>query len=145
MKLDDAAMKKKAETEGLKGLKPDLGTRPRVWYRGLERWERWFIGGSVSASVAGAVECIEGAEVTLSQGGKCLARMVSDDFGDFRFDNLPGDGSTYRVEVSHALGNAWRDFVLCESVYLGELRLSRSEEPKEDTVPAVSAFTCQVD
>ena len=138
-------MKKKAVTEGLKVLKPNLTTKPRVWYRGLERWETCFVGGSVSADLAATVECIEAAEVTLSQGGKCLARTVSDGFGDFRFDNLPGDGSTYRVEVSHALGNAWRDFVLCESVYLGELRLSRSEEPKEDTVPAVSAFTCPVD
>ena len=141
VKLDDAAMKKKAETEGLKVLKPDLGTKPRVWYRGLERWERCFIGGSVSADVAGAVECIEGAEVSLSQGGKALAKTVSDGFGDFRFDNLPGDGGTYRVEVSHALGSLWRDCVLTESVYLGELRLSRSEGPKEDTVPADAALT----
>ena len=64
VKLDDAAMKKRAEKEGLKVLKPDLGTKPRVWYRGLERWETCFVGGSVSADVAGAVECIEGAEVT---------------------------------------------------------------------------------
>ena len=83
--------------------------------------------------------------MTLSQGGKCLATTVTDGFGDFRFDNLPGDGGTYRVEVSHAHGSVWRDFVLSESVYLGELRLSRSEEPKEDTVPAVSDFTCPVD
>ena len=125
VKLDDAAMKKKAETEGLKVLKPDLGTRPRVWYRGLERWETCFIGGSVSADVAGAVECIEGAEVSLSQAGKVLARTVTDGFGDFRFDNLAGDGGTYRVEVSHAHGSVWRDCVLSESVYLGELRLTR--------------------
>ena len=71
------------------------------------------------------MECIEGAEVTLSQGGKVLARTVTDGFGDFRFDNLAGDGGTYRVEVSHAHGSVWRDCVLSESVYLGELRLTR--------------------
>ena len=83
--------------------------------------------------------------MTLSQGGKCLARTVSDGFGDFRFDGSQGDGGRYRVEASHANGNVRRDFVLSESVYLGELRLSRSEELKEDTVPAVSDFTCPVD
>jgi hypothetical protein len=69
--------------------------------------------------------------VTLSQGGKALATTVTDGFGDFRFDSLPGDGGTYRVEVSHARGSAWRDCVLRESVYLGELRLVQSEETVE--------------
>jgi hypothetical protein len=39
---------------------------------------------------------------------------------------LPRDSGTYRVEVSHAHGRVWRDCVLRESVYLGELRLIRS-------------------
>jgi len=124
LKVDDAAMKKKAETEGLQVLKPNLGTNPRVWYRGLERWETCFVGGSVSADVGGTVECVEAADVTLSQGGRVLARTVTDGFGDFRFNKLSGDGGTYRIDVSHALGGVWRDCVLSESVYLGELRLA---------------------
>ena len=131
VKLDDAVMQEKARKEGLKVLEPNLEAKPRVWYRGLERWETCFVGGSVSASVAGVVECIPGAQVTLSQEGKALATKVTDGFGDFRFDNLPGDGGTYRVEVSHAHGSVWRDCVLRESVYLGELRLIRSEESVE--------------
>lgn len=126
VKLDDAAMTKKAETEGLKVLKPELETKPRVWYRGLERWETCFIGGSVSADLAGVVECVKGAEVSLSLEGKVLTKTVTDDFGDFRFDKLPNDESPYRVEVSHALGSISRDCVMSESVYLGEMRLTRS-------------------
>ncbi|NRP74756.1 Pyrogallol hydroxytransferase small subunit [Ensifer psoraleae] len=125
VKLDDAAMEKKAEKEGLKVLKPNLATKPRIWYRGLERWETCFIGGSVSAECAGVVDCVQGAEVTLSQGGKRLAKATTNEFGDFAFDGFPGDGSTYRVEVSHANGRVWRDCVLSESIYLGELRLVR--------------------
>lgn len=128
VRLDDAAMQGKARQEGLKVLKPHLKTRPRVWYRGLERWKTCFVGGSVSAKIAGVVECIEGAEVTLSQGGKALATTVTDDFGDFRFDRLPRNGGAYRVEVSHAHGSAWCDCVLGESVYLGELRLMRADK-----------------
>lgn len=125
VKLDDPVMEKKAETEGLKVLKPNLATKPRVWYRGLERWETCFVGGSVSAEISGVVDCVEGAEVTLSQGGTCIARTVTDGFGDFRFGNLAGDGSTFRVEVTHAGGSVGRDCTLSESVYLGELRLTR--------------------
>ena len=125
VKLEDAAMKEEAAREGLKP-KPELGAKPRVWYRGLERWETCFIGGSVSAEVAGVVECIEGAKVTLSQGGKSLATTASDGFGDFRFDNLPKGGGAYRIEASHAHGSARADCILGESVYLGELRLFRT-------------------
>jgi len=131
VKLDDTAMKQKVAEEDLKVLNPDLGAKPRVWYRGLERWETCFIGGSVCAEVAGLVECIQGAKVTLFHGSKPIAMTVSDSFGDFRFDNLPKDGSAYRVEVSHAHGNARCDCVLGESVYLGELRLVRTEETAE--------------
>ena len=54
--------------------------------------------------------------------------MFTDGFGDFRFDNLTGDGAAYRAQVSHDHGGAWRDCVLCGSVYLGELRLKLLEE-----------------
>jgi Fe-S-cluster-containing dehydrogenase component len=66
VKLDDVAMKKRAAKEGLKVLKPDLGTNPRL-VPGLERQR--FVGGSVSADVAGRWNASRG-EVTLSQGGK---------------------------------------------------------------------------
>lgn len=128
VRLDDRAMQEKVEQEGLKVLKPGLGTRPRVWYHGLERWETSFIGGSVSAKVDGRVECIAGAEVSLSQGGKPLARALTDGFGDFRFDGLPTHGGFYRVDVRHAHGSAWRGCTLGESTYLGELMLDRCRE-----------------
>jgi hypothetical protein len=121
-------MQQKAANEGLKTLKSRLGAKPRVWYRGLERWETCFIGGSVSAEIAEAVDCVQGAQVTLSQGGRPVAMTTSDAFGDFRFDNLPVGGGGYRVEASHVRGGASADCVLGESVYLGELRLSRAEQ-----------------
>jgi Fe-S-cluster-containing dehydrogenase component len=128
VKLEDAAMQQKAANEGLKTLKQRLGAKPRVWYRGLERWETCFIGGSVSAETGGVVDCVQGAKVTLSQEGKPISTATTDGFGDFRFDNLPKGGGAYRVEVSLAHGRASRDCILGESVYLGELRLSRAKE-----------------
>ncbi len=56
VKLDDNAMAQKARTEGLKVLLPKLGAKPRVYYRGLERWEACFIGAaSASRHLAGSI------------------------------------------------------------------------------------------
>jgi Fe-S-cluster-containing dehydrogenase component len=133
VKLDDAAMQARARREGLSVLRPELGTRPRVYYRGLERWERCFVGGSVSAnvgaSVGDVVDCVAGAQVTLIQGDGIVATTVTDTFGDFRFDGLPADSGRYRVEVRHALGAARRDCDVAQSVVLGEIRLAPDPGP----------------
>jgi Fe-S-cluster-containing dehydrogenase component len=123
VKLDDRAMQERARREGLRVLRPQLNTKPRVYYRGLDRWDRCFIGGSVSASVGGVVDCIVDAEVTLLQGDKPVATVLSDGFGDFRFDGLPAESGSYRVEIRHGSGRAQRDCQLGDSVYLGEIRL----------------------
>jgi Fe-S-cluster-containing dehydrogenase component len=141
MKLDDATMEQKATREDLKVLKPNLGTKPRVWYRGLNKWETCFIGGSVSAEIAGVVDCIEGAEVCLSKGSAFIARTLTDSFGDFRFDNLANDGGTYRVEVSHAHGRVGRDCTVSESVYLGELRLTNEQSLDEPSGASPNVLT----
>ncbi|RKT14039.1 Fe-S-cluster-containing dehydrogenase component [Paraburkholderia sp. RAU2J] len=131
VRLDDAAMAEKAQREGLKVLRPNLGTKPRVWYSGLERWETCFIGGSVSARVADVVECVTDAVVALYVGDQKVGETVSDHFGDFRFDGLARDSGGYRVEIHHALGNAWRKCELGESVYLGEVSLAQSTNSME--------------
>jgi Fe-S-cluster-containing dehydrogenase component len=130
VKLDDKAMAEKAREEGLKVLLPKLGAKPRVYYRGLERWEKSFIGGSVSAEVAGVVECVAGAEVSLYQNGKKIAMTHSDDFGDFRFGGLAEMSGGYRIEVRHRSGEAHRDCELDESLYLGEIRLVPSHQER---------------
>ncbi|MBY4769648.1 4Fe-4S dicluster domain-containing protein [Burkholderia ambifaria] len=127
VKLDDTAMAQKARREGLKVLRPDLSTKPRVWYSGLERWETCFVGGSVSVHAGDVVECVTDAVVALYYGNLQVAETVSDGFGDFRFDGLAKGSGAYKVKIRHALGTAWRECELGESVYLGEIRLSRSK------------------
>ncbi len=125
LKLDDRVMQKMAEKEGLKVLKPQLGTKPRVWYRGLDRWETCFIGGSVSQEIEGRIDCAAGAEVHLWQNGVHLGKAVTDGFGDFRFEGLTKGSGNYRVEARHDQAAAERQCTLGESVYLGELMLER--------------------
>ncbi len=128
VKLDDEAMQEKARKEGLRVLLPKLNAKPRVYYRGLDRWDKCFIGGSVSASVAGVVDCVAGAEISLIQDEKRIAVTYSDDFGDFHFGGLAEKSGRYRIEVRHGLGEAQRDCELDESLYLGEIRLVTSHQ-----------------
>ncbi|MEM5460075.1 4Fe-4S dicluster domain-containing protein [Paraburkholderia phytofirmans] len=126
VKLDDAAMAEKARREGLKVLRPNLGTKPRVWYSDMERWETCFIGGSVSAQMGEVVECLTDAVVALYVGNQKIGETVSDGFGDFRFGGLAKGSGLYRIEIRHDLGNASRNCELDESAYLGEIRLVQS-------------------
>lgn len=125
VKLDDAAMEKMAADEGLEVLQPELGTKPRVWYRNLWRYSTAFIGGSVSAEADGLVDCVEGATVTLSKDGNQIADANTDIYGDFKFDKLPEGSGAYSIAITSP-GHADKsiDVELGESVYLGEIRLS---------------------
>lgn len=124
VKLDDEDMQDKARREGLRVLLPRLDAKPRVYYRGLERWDTCFIGGSVSAEVSGVIDCVAGAEVSLFRDERRIAVTRSDAFGDFRFGGLAEGSGAYSVEISHALGRARRACELGESLYLGEIRIA---------------------
>lgn len=127
VKLDDAAMRKLADDEGLEALRPDLDTKPRVHYKNLWRYAKCFVGGTVSAEQGGAVDCVEGAQARLLRDGATVAEAVTDGFGDFRFDRLdPGSGG-YTIEIAaDGFAVARLEIALDESAYVGEIRLSGS-------------------
>jgi Fe-S-cluster-containing dehydrogenase component len=124
VKLDDAEMARIAREEGLEIIRPELGTRPRVYYRNLWRYAKCFIGGTVSAEASGVVDCVEGARVRLIRGGAVVAETASDNYGDFKFDKLDENSGTYTVEIE-APGRARKSVtvVLGASITLGEIRL----------------------
>ena len=120
---EDEEMQRVAETEGLEVLRPELSTKPRVYYRNLWRFTKCFIGGSVSADADGAVDCVEGATVRLLKDGTALAQCTTDNYGDFKFDRLePGSGS-YVIEISARGHTKTVEARLGESIDLGEIRL----------------------
>ena len=125
IKLDDAAMAEMAADEGLEVLKPELGTKPRVYYRNLWRYETAFIGGSVSAEAGGVVDCVEGAAISLSKDGKKVAEAVSDNYGDFKFDRLEENSGTYTIDITTDDGRgASVPAELGTSRNVGEIRLA---------------------
>ncbi|MDP8983655.1 MAG: oxidoreductase [Pseudomonadota bacterium] len=100
VKSSDAAMAERIDRDGLRALNPEWGTRPRVYYRHLERFDKCFIGGSVSVTLGALTDCVAGAAVELHLGGALLACATTDDFGDFKFDALE-PGGAYEIMVRH--------------------------------------------
>lgn len=125
VKLSDDAMAQRAKAEGLRALKPELRTKPRVYYRNLHRADHCFIAGSVTATVGGRVECLDSAEVVLLRSGTQVASTCTDAFGDFKFDALPPNSGTYLVRISHPVhGQSERSaHVGAASVVLEDLAL----------------------
>jgi Fe-S-cluster-containing dehydrogenase component len=125
-KIEDAEMRQMAERDQLEVIKPELGARPRVYYRNLYRFNKCFIGGSVTAVINGLIECVEGAQAVLLKQGKELGRCSTDVFGDFKFDGLEAEGASYSVEIGHpVLGRASVEVVLEQSRYLHTIELSK--------------------
>ena len=124
IKLSDEEMAGIAREEALEVMKPEAGTKPRVYYKNLWRYSKCFIGGSVAAEANGVVDCVEGASVRLLKDGVAVAETVTDNYGDFKFDRLDENSGDYTVEVS-ARGRASKTVAarLGASINLGEIRL----------------------
>jgi Fe-S-cluster-containing dehydrogenase component len=124
IKVEDEEMARMAQDEGLEVMKPELATRPRVYYRNLWRYSKCFIGGSLAVEADGVVDCVEGASVRLYKGGTVVAEMVTDNYGDFKFDKLDENSGRYLLEIS-ARGRPKKtiETKLGASINLGEIRL----------------------
>ena len=125
VKASNVEMAATAKAEGLQVLKPELATRPRVYYKNLHRYTHSFIGGSVVATINGTLECVEGAKVELFKAGTTMQMQLTDAFGDFKFDALENDSGKYTVRVHHAnTGYAEREVHLGRTQFLGDIELS---------------------
>jgi Fe-S-cluster-containing dehydrogenase component len=124
LKIDDEEMKKIAASEGLEVLKPELTTRPRVYYRNLHLMTKCFVGGTVVTKVGGREECLPEVKATLAKGGQAVGQAVSDIFGEFKIDNLDPDSGEYKLTLDQPGGKrASRDVLLGQSQYLGVFEL----------------------
>jgi len=124
IKVEDEEMARMARDEGLEVMKPEAGTKPRVYYRNLWRYSKCFIGGTLAAEADGIVDCVEGASIFLIKDGRTLAETTSDTYGDFKFDKLDEGSGKYQVEISaEGRGKKTVEANLGTSLNLGEIRL----------------------
>ncbi|MBT8329594.1 MAG: oxidoreductase [Desulfofustis sp.] len=91
--VEQAEMNKIVEAESLTVLRPELRTKPHVFYKNLHLCEKNFI----SAGVLIDEDCFEGATVTLKSHGTVCAMEATNCFGDFKFDGL--DNGEYVIEI----------------------------------------------
>jgi hypothetical protein len=120
----DNEMAKLAAEQGLEVIKPELGTKPRVYYKNLWRFSKCFIGGSVSAQTNdGAIDCVDGAVVRLLKDGAVIAEAATDNYGDFKFDRLNENSGEYIVAISVGRAKKTLAVQLGVSINLGEIRL----------------------
>lgn len=121
VKITDEAMQRRVQEENLKVMNPELGTKPRVYYKNLYRVNRCFIGGTVVGHVEGVEDCLSKVSVTLLQEGKDLGATQTDEFGEFKLDNIEPDSGIYSVKIEHPgfESQEVQTQVNDESVYLG--------------------------
>jgi Fe-S-cluster-containing dehydrogenase component len=126
IKVEDEEMQRLKEELGLEVLQPELGSKPRVYYKNLHLMTKCFVSGSVVIDVEGVEECAEDAEVVLSQNGSEIARATTDIFGEFKIDKLEKKSGQYDLEVSSdSSGSLSVEFDLGnESLYLGIMTLA---------------------
>jgi Fe-S-cluster-containing dehydrogenase component len=122
--VEDDEMAKLAAEQGLEVIKPELGTKPRVYYKNLWRYAKCFIGGSVAAEANGVIDCVEGASVRLLKNGAVVAQAATDNYGDFKFDRLDENSGSYSVEIAaNDLPKKVVEVELGVSTNIGEIRL----------------------
>ena len=123
--VEDDEMQKRVREEGLAVLHHEYRTKPRVYYKNLDRYFKAFVGGSVAGEIGGVAECIEGARVSLHRGGREIADTRSDPYGDFKFQGLDEGSGAYRIEiVDERFDRKAVEFTLERSVYLGTIPLA---------------------
>lgn len=126
IKVEDEEMQRLKEEQGLEVLQPDIGSKPRVYYKNLHLFTRCFVSGSVVVNVDGVEDCVEDAEVILSRQGSEIARTTTDIFGEFKIDKLEKHSGPYQLQVSSgSSGKVAVEFDLGnESLYLGIMALA---------------------
>jgi len=125
VKVSANEMRELEVTEELEVLQPELGTKPRVYYKNMHFFTKCFVGGSVVASIDGVEECVEGAEIVINKDGNEVGRATTDAFGEFKVDELEPNSGAYQLEVSGSVGSVSKTFELgADSQYLGVVALA---------------------
>ncbi|NIB43392.1 oxidoreductase [Pseudomaricurvus alkylphenolicus] len=124
VKITDGQMNARVAREKLRVLRPEFEAKPRVYYKNLHLMDTEFLGGSVQCRINDQIECIEGAEVKLLRDNCELAKVMTDVFGDFKFDGLEPGSKDYTLKVSHpSYGSASVTADLPNSRYIDNILL----------------------
>lgn len=101
LNMPESELQEMVKKEQLAVIRPELGTRPRVFYRNLDDALSHLVAGNVCEVTGdGRLRNLEGVEIVLrdSAGGD-ERTTTTDHFGDFRFSGLTEQTSTIELRV----------------------------------------------
>lgn len=116
---DDSEIKQMVASEKLESLYLRYHTSPRVYYKNLYRFTRCFLGGSVAYKKNGTIDCVDGADVILYRYSEKIGGTSTDNFGDFKFDNLEENSGHYTIDIIFDEQKKTLDVELNKSVNIG--------------------------
>ena len=127
LRVDDEEMARIRQHEQLEVLAPERDTRPRVYYKNLHRYSTNFIGGAVLFEQSGTVECAADVTIELWQQQRLLQSVVTDCFGEFKFDGVAPHSGTYTVKLlAKNAENQVRELEMAgESIVMQDIVLQR--------------------
>ncbi|KXU82402.1 oxidoreductase [Paraburkholderia monticola] len=101
IEADDARLAEMVEKEHLTVLRPELGTKPRVFYKHLDDALSHLVAGNVCEDLGGGqLRNLGGIEVILRDSADGSERATTTDhFGDFRFSGLTTPASHIELLV----------------------------------------------
>ncbi|HTY81452.1 MAG TPA: 4Fe-4S dicluster domain-containing protein [Dehalococcoidales bacterium] len=97
---EDSQMAETIKSEKLEVFHPEYKTMPRVYYKNLYRYMKCFIAGSVAFQKDGITDCADGANVALYKQSEKVGETTANNYGDFKFDDLPENSGDYRLEIN---------------------------------------------
>jgi Fe-S-cluster-containing dehydrogenase component len=104
-------------------LNPELKTGPNVYY--IAPPNKYFIAGEVYDPDAD--ECLEGAAVTLSDaGGKTIAALKTDVFGDFWFERQESGQYRLKIEKAGYIARSIDNIDAVKDINVGAIELRKS-------------------
>ena len=110
------------ERETLQAYRPNLKTRPSTYFKNLDFFTKAFVAGSVAKQANGISDCVEGAYVTLAKDSQKIGELITDNYGDFKFDGLEERSGRYVVVIkADGFEEKSIEVDLSESVYLGDI------------------------
>lgn len=115
---EPAEMEKMVQDEGLAIYKPELGTKPHVYYKNLYRFTKNYVAGAILLDG----DCVEGASVTISGPGGKSETQTTNFFGDFKFDDLEDGSYSFEIEGKGKKTSATAE-VKGESLDIGPISL----------------------
>jgi Fe-S-cluster-containing dehydrogenase component len=126
-RMGDVELAAARSAENLSELRPELDSKPRVFYKNLHRVRSVFLAGTVVEPTGESADVVPGATVTLhSPAGELTASTRTDAFGDFKFDGLqPAAEGAWQVRIETAGGGNRRLEVKADrSQHLGDITVA---------------------